>query len=156
MGVATTLKDYLSSLHLHYETIVHTHSDSSLRTAEYAHVSGEKVAKSVLLGDEHSYMLVVIPASHRLEIDRLNQQTARHFEIVSEDEVESTFSDCEKGAIPAVGEAYGIDTVVDSDLLHQEDVYFESGDHEHLVHMEGDEFRKLMKSAHPVHVSHHL
>jgi len=156
MGVATTLKDYLSSLHLHYDTIVHTHSDSSLRTAEAAHVSGDQLAKSVLLGDEHSYMLVVIPASHRLEVDRLNQQTARQFEIVSEEEVESTFSDCEKGAIPAAGEAYGIDTVVDSNLLHQEEVYFESGDHEHLVHMSGDGFRKLMKSAHPVQVSHHL
>lgn len=156
MGVATTLKDYLSSLHLHYDTIVHTHSDSSLRTAEAAHVPGDQVAKSVLLGDEHSYMLVVIPASHRLEVDRLNQQTARHFEIVGEAEIETAFSDCEKGAIPAVGEAYGIDTVVESELLHQDEVYFESGDHEHLVHMAGEDFRKLMKSAHIVHVSHHL
>jgi len=156
MGVATTLKDYLSSLRLNYDTISHTHSDSSLRTAEAAHVPGDRVAKSLLLGDEQSYILVVIPASHRLEVDKLNQQTSRQLVMVSEEEIESTFSDCEKGAIPAAGEAYGIDTVVAAELLNQDEVYFESGDHEHLLRMTGEQFRKLMKFAQPMQVSQHL
>ena len=34
-----------------------------VRAAEAAHVPGDQVAKPVLLGDEHSYLLAVIPAA---------------------------------------------------------------------------------------------
>ena len=156
MTVAATLKDYLNSLHYKYDTVAHTHTDSSLRTAEAAHVSGEQVAKPVLLGDDHSYLLVVIPASHRLDVKRVNKFTGRHLKMITEDELEMAFADCEKGAVPAAGEAYGIDTLVDSGLVEQKDVYFESGDHETLIHMEGETFRNLMVNAEKVDVSHHL
>lgn len=156
MGVATTLEEYLEGLKLSYEVIEHAHTDSSLRTAEAAHISGECLAKSVLLGDDHSYLLAVVPATHRLEIGRLNELTARSLEIINEEEIESTFSDCERGAIPAIGEAYGIDTLVDIDLVNKDDIYFESGDHEHLIHMSGDDFRELMKHTRHLHIGHHL
>ena len=156
MSVAATLKDYLNSLHFQYDTVRHAHTDSALRTAEAAHVSGELVAKPLLMGDEHSYVLVVIPASHRLEPKRLNEVTGRHLTMISEDELEMAFTDCEKGAVPAAGEAYGIDTLVDQGLYNQDDVYFESGDHENLIHMAGEQFRSLMANAQQVDVSHHM
>ncbi len=156
MGVAMTLQEYLESHELGYELVEHKHTDSSLRTAEAAHIPGVQLAKPVLLGDEHSYLLAIIPATHRLELDRLNQMMARHLEMITEAEMETTFTDCERGAIPPIGHAYGIDTVVDADLLSQEHVYFESGDHEHLVHMKGEDFRHLMEDVPRVHISHHF
>ena len=156
MGVATTLQDYLESRGIAYEVVEHPHTDSAMRAAEAAHVPGDQVAKPVLLGDDHSYLLAVIPATHRLELDRLNQMMARSLEMLPEDEIEATFSDCEKGAIPAIGEAYGVDVVVDPSLMHLADVYFESGDHEHLIHMHGEDFRGLMEHVPRAHVSHHL
>lgn len=154
MSIAMTLREYLSSLHFGYDTIRHPHSDSTLQTANAAHVSSELVAKPLLFGDESSYVLVVIPASHRIDNKKLNQQTGRHLEMVSEEELESAFIDCERGAIPATGEAYGIDTLVDDGLLAEDDVYFESGDHELLIHMHGRQYRDLMKNAAKVNVSH--
>lgn len=156
MTVAATLRDYLDSLHFKYDTVNHTHTDSALRTAEAAHVSGERVAKPILFGDEHSYVLVVIPASHRIEPKLLNEVTGRHLSMISEEELEMAFVDCEKGAVPAAGEAYGIDTLVDKGLLVENDIYFESGDHENLIHMAGEEFRNLMANAQRVEVSHHM
>jgi len=156
MAVATTLQDYLESRGIAYDVVEHPHSDSALRAAQAAHVPGNQVAKPVLLGDDHSYLLAVIPATHRLEIDRLNQMLARSLEMLPEAEIESTFSDCECGAIPAIGEPYGVDVVVDPALIHQPDVYFESGDHQHLIHMNGEVFRNLMENVPRAHVSHHL
>ena len=72
---------------------------------------------------------------------------ARSLEMLPEAEIESTFSDCECGAIPAIGEPYGVDVVVDPALIHQPDVYFESGDHQHLIHMNGEVFRQLMENV---------
>ena len=102
------------------------------------------------------YLLAVIPATHRLELDRLNQILARSLEMIDEEEIASTFADCKVGAIPVVGEAYGVDAVLDATLSHEPDVYFESGDHEHLIHMRGEDFRVLMEHVPRVQVSHHL
>ena len=156
MAVATTLEEYLESREIAYDVLEHPRTTTAKHAAEAAHVPGEQVAKPVLLGDEHSYLLAVIPATHRLELDRLNQMFARSLEFLPEEEVEATFSDCERGAIPAIGEAYGVDVVVDPALTQQPDVYFESGDHKHLIHMRGDVFRDLMEHAPRAHVSHHL
>jgi Ala-tRNA(Pro) deacylase len=156
MAIATTIREYLESRNVKYELVAHPHTDSAMRAAEAAHVPGDKVAKPVLLGDDHSYLLAVIPATHRLDLDRLNQVMARSLEMLPEDEIETTFSDCERGAIPAVGEPYGVDVVVDPSLIHQPDVYFESGDHEHLVHIDGDAFRALLEHAPRAQVSHHF
>jgi len=156
MAVATTLQEYLESRGIAYDVVEHPHTDSAMRAAEAAHVPGDQVAKPVLLGDDHSYLLAVIPATHRLELDRLNQMLARSLEMLPEDEIEATFSDCERGAIPAIGEPYGVDVVIDPSLVRQADVYFESGDHEHLIHMNGEVFRSLMEHVPRAHVSHHL
>lgn len=156
MGVATRLQDYLESRKVVFEVIDHPHTDSSLRTAQAAHIPGDQLAKPILLGDDDSYLLAVIPATHRLELGRLNQVLARSLVLIDEDEISCAFNDCENGAIPVVGEAYGLDTVLDSGLCHQADVYFDSGDHEHLIHMTGDDFRALMQHVPRIHVSHHL
>ena len=156
MGIATTIREYLESRHIGYDIVEHPHTNSAMRAAEAAHVPGDQVAKPVLLGDDDSYLLAVIPATHRLELDRLNQMLARSLEMLPEAEIEATFSDCERGAIPAIGEPYGVDVVVDPALIHQPDVYFESGDHEHLIHLDGEVFRSLMAHAPRAQVSHHL
>jgi hypothetical protein len=41
--------------------------------------------------------------------------------------------------------AYGLDVVVDDSLSRQQDLYLEGGDHAHLVHISGTDFRKLME-----------
>jgi Ala-tRNA(Pro) deacylase len=156
MAVATTLEEYLQSRGIAYDVVTHPHTKNVTLAAKAAQVPGEQVAKPVLLGDEHSYLLAVIPATHRLELDRLNQMLARSLETLPADEIQATFSDCETGAIPAIGEPYGVDVVVDPALAHQPDVYFESGDHEHLIHMRGDVFRDLMEHVPRAQVSHHL
>lgn len=156
MGVATTIQDYLESHKLIYQVIEHPHTETAKQTAEVAHVPGDQMAKPVLLGDDINYLLAIIPASHRLDLDRLNQIMARSLEVVDEDEVSITFSDCEEGAIPVIGEAYGVDTVLDASLGHQAQVYFEAGDHEHLVSMAGEDFRLLMEHVPRVQVSHHI
>jgi Ala-tRNA(Pro) deacylase len=156
MGVAMTIQEYLESRAIHFDVIEHSHTDSAMRAAQAAHIPGDQMAKPVLLGDDSSYLLAVVPATHRLDLDRLNQLTARSLVIMNEDEMEIAFSDCDRGALPAIGEPYGIDTVVDIALLKAEDVYFEFGDHEHLIHLKGEEFRKLTEDIRHAQVSHHL
>lgn len=156
MAIAMTLQDYLDRWGVDYEVVPHPHSESSLETAEAAHVPGDKLAKCVLTEDYQGYLMVVIPASHEVEFRLLDEQLDRRLELATEPELAEIFTDCELGAIPPLGEAYGMDVALDESLLKCDDVYFEAGDHEDLIHLRGEDFRDIMAGAEHGRFSHHL
>ena len=149
MAMARRLRWYLDHHEVPYEVIPHPHTASSRQTAEAAHVDEKHLAKCVLLEDERGYLLAVLPASRRIELDELQSRLGRQLELASEAELGDIFEDCEVGAVPPVGAAYGVPTVVDDALLRLSDVYFEAGDHEALMHVSGEVFRLLLSGAAP-------
>ena len=156
MTVATTLREYLNRWGVEYEVVPHMHTNSSLETAEAAHVSGDKLAKCVMTEDYRGYLMVVVPASHEVEFSLLDEQLDRRLELATEEELADIFDDCELGAIPPLGEAYGVDVAVDRRLAECDDVYFEAGDHAELLHLRGEDFRDLMAGAEQGNYSRHL
>jgi Ala-tRNA(Pro) deacylase len=76
--------------------------------------------------------------------------------LAIESEVGELFRDCDPGAIPAIGAAYRVDTIVDDALLQQPHVYFEAGDHEALVHMTGQAFAAMMANVPHGSFTHHV
>ena len=147
MAIAARLKWYLDANGVEYEVIPHPHTSSSHETAAAAHVPEDRLAKSVVLEDAEGYVLAVLPASRRVSIGELREQLNRAVELASEGDLAELFDDCETGAIPPLGAAYGIPSVVDDALLEASEIYFEAGDHEDLVHMRGEEFLGLLSSA---------
>lgn len=156
MAVAMTLQDYLDQCELDYEVVHHPYTGSSLESAEAAHISGEQLAKCVLTEDYRGYLMVVVPASHQVEFDRLDEALDRRLALASEDELGDIFTDCELGAIPPLGAAYGVDVALDDSLACCEDIFFEAGDHTELIHMSGDTFRDMMSGAERGRFSSHL
>lgn len=156
MAIAITLKEYLEDRGLKYEVIDHVPTGSALTTSEAAHVPGDRMAKSVLLGDSESYLLAVVPATYRVKLEEISRLTGRRFRLITEAEVEEAFSDCEIGAIPPMGGLYGIDTLIDSSLMSQTDVYCESGDHSKLLHLSIDAFRSVEEEAVVAPIGKHL
>jgi Ala-tRNA(Pro) deacylase len=156
MTIAITLREYLQNNGISYDVIDHRRTDSTLHTAEAAHIPGDRMAKSVLLGDDESYLLAVIPATHRLEMGQLIKLTGRELSLIPEDELQQAFADCETGAVPPTGLLYGIDTLIDASLLKQPDLYFESGDHGKLIHISSEKFKELESDAIVGEFSRHL
>ena len=147
MKIAKTLEGYLAESGLEYDTLTHNHSQTSLNTAHAAHIPEEQLAKPVILVDDLGFVMAVIPANSHVKIRELNKLLKRNMGLATETELPELFSDCEPGAIPPVGEAYGVQTIVDNDLDESSDIYFEAGNHEALVHMHGDAFSQLMKHS---------
>lgn len=156
MAIANTLKDYLQQHHIRYEVIPHSRTLSSMRTAEAAHVPGDRLAKTVVLEDDRGYVLLVMPATHYLRVDTLNAHLHRKLRFAPEEEIGKLFGDCALGAIPPVGAAYGIETLMDDSLTDGAEVYFEAGDHEALIHVDRDQFAGMMQGATHGRFSHHL
>jgi len=155
MAISGTVSRYLTERRIPYEVLPHSHTGSSMETAQVAHIPGVRVAKSVVLEDDLGYVMAVLPASHRLDLVELHHQLKRPLGLVSERELSSLFQDCDMGAVPAVGPAYGMETVVEDTLVEQPDVYMEAGDHEQLIHLSGEDFESLLDQAQCMHFSRH-
>ena len=154
MGMAISLQAFFESHPLNYSVVSHDHTESSQRTAAAVHRTGYKVAKSVLLKDGDSYLLAVLPACYRLQLGQLSHALNRDLGLATETEVATTFGDCALGAIPPAGGLYDLETIVDEALLEQDDIYFEAGDHEQLIHMKRADFSKLLGDARRGRFSH--
>ena len=145
MAIATTLKYYLEDHHIEYDMIHHDHSSTSLESAHTAQVPSHQVAKAVVLEDEGGYVVSVLPSSHRLDLQWVNESLGRHLEMAKEDKLPDLFQDCEVGAVPALSNAYGIDVIWDDQLTSSSELYIEAGDHENLIHLHGESIRELVR-----------
>jgi len=147
MSISPSLKEYLDQQSAQYETVSHPRTMSSMDSAAAAHVPGEQLAKAVIVKETDVYLMVVVPSHQHLHLGRLHHHLGQEVGLATEDEVFNLFPDCDEGAIPPVGVAYGFRTLVDSDLMDQPDIFFESGDHRNLVKVSGKQFSTLLGGA---------
>jgi Ala-tRNA(Pro) deacylase len=147
MPIAKRLEWYLDAAGVDYEVLPHPHSTCSAQTARRTRVPLFCLAKPVLLEDEYGYVMAVVPAARRVDIERLGTQLNRDLELATQAELDDLFDDCETGAMPAIGLPYRIPTVYDDALAGLNDVYFEAGDHDDVVHMSGDDFLELLSGS---------
>jgi Ala-tRNA(Pro) deacylase len=150
MTIASTVQRYLVGQGIGYALLSHPITGSSSETAQSAHISGDCIAKTVVLRDGDAgdgYLLAVVPASHHLSLELVQACLGRSVALASEHEIGQLFPDCDLGAIPPLGEAYGLDMVLDDSLAGLDEVCFEGGDHRSLVRVGGEEFRELMSGA---------
>jgi len=158
MTIANKLESYLLQQETSYQLTAHEHSDFSMDTAEKAHVPGDALAKGILVKEEKGYLLVVLPSDYHIELKTLRTLLRQEVELASESEVGTLFNDCDPGAVPPIGAAYGIKTIWDpnTSLGQLNDIYFEAGDHDHLIHVSGEQFHELMASAERGQFSRHI
>ena len=154
MTIAITQERFLVQRKAEYDLLLHPHTASSLETALAAHIPADQLAKAVVVKEGTDYAIVIIPASRWLQMDDLRKQLGRDLHLATEEEIATLFKDCEPGAVPPLGPAYGVETLLDEALASLDDVYFEAGDHEQLVHIRGEEFQDLLRGVRRGYYSH--
>ncbi len=156
MPVAHHLKAWLDKNNINYEVITHPETGTARASARAAHIPGENVLKSVVVHCDDGYLLAVVPSNRRLELGALQEIIEKRLGLATEQEVEELFSDCKRGAVPAIGEPYGLTVLLDDSLDDIHDLFFEGGDHESLIHVEAADFKRLMKNAEHGRFSRHI
>lgn len=146
--ISSRLSQFFDQLGVQYEVSEHRLSHNSAQTARVAHVPPRLVAKSVILEDDDGFVMAVIPADRYVMVGRLASLLGRHeLRLSDENRIATVFVDCDRGAVPPVGMAWGIETVLDEELVGHEVVYLEGGDHRRLLRMPGTQFAELMSAA---------
>ncbi len=154
MTISPRLKTFLEQGGVQYDVVPHPRTSTCSQTARVAHVPGANMAKCVVVHHEMGYALAVVPSTHRVELGALQGALDRRLGLATETEIAKLFDDCDAGAVPPIGAAYGLPVIVDDSLADAADVYFEGGDHLTLVHVTGDAFRSLTKDAQRTRIGH--
>ena len=147
MTVAPTLERYLASKNINYDVIMHAPTMSSSRTAEACRISGDRIAKAVVLRDENGFVLAILPASHHIRLSNLKRRLGFNVTLATELEIQQLFEDCAQGAVPPAGECYGLDVIVDDSIEAQPEIYLEGGDHATLIHLSHAQFASFTEQA---------
>ncbi len=108
----------------------------------------------MVLIDDAGYVMAVIPSNRHLRVETLAKRMRRNLALAAENRIMTVFKDCATGAIPPLGPAYGMKTILDDSLVGLPEIYFEGGDHEDLVRVDGEQFVRLLKEAQHGQFSH--
>jgi Ala-tRNA(Pro) deacylase len=146
MPLKKRLKDFLDQNHVKYVTMIHSKAYTAQEIAAVLHVPGKMFAKTVILKEDEKFLMAVLPATHRINMDLFKQVSHTHHpELASEEEFESLFPKCEIGAMPPFGNIYDMSTLVDSSLTKDEDICFNATTHSEVIKMKYADFELLVK-----------
>ncbi len=158
MSASNTLCNYLDQMRVEYQLIHHKPTRNLIDTAYTAQIPLASLAKAVLLEDDDgTCVLAAMPSSHSLAIEQVSRQYKRSYHRASQERLRKVFDDCAPDAIPAAGQAFSVETLCDDELFEAPFVCIESGDHEALIKLPQDQFRRLMMNVRHGHISrrHH-
>ncbi len=106
-----------------------------------------KLARVVFLKDSIGQVQVVIPSNRILDLNRLSQQCGRQFNALTFDELTRLKSKFGIEDFPALPQVTQIDSLVDQNLLDEEQLFITSGDSHEWIKLPGDCFKSLTTSS---------
>ncbi|MFA6132767.1 MAG: YbaK/EbsC family protein [Phycisphaerae bacterium] len=138
------VQEYLEQEGVKYETRQHRPAYTAQEVAAEEHVSGDLVAKAVVVRSNKGYAMCVVPASFKLDLEKVAKiLAARQVRLADETELAELFPDCEVGAEPPLGKLYHMPTLVDEHLAMDEEVYIQAGTHRELIRIKYRDYAKL-------------
>lgn len=143
---AMKLQDYLQQQGVWFEPHEHPPAYTSQEMAAEEHVSGNAVAKPVTVHADDKYVMCVLPASCKLDMDKVTAAlNAKKVRLADEREMSDLFPDAEVGAEPPFGNLYDLQTLMDERLEAAGEIVCQAGSHRQSIRMKLDDYEKLVQ-----------
>lgn len=140
------LENYLRNHGVVFRATSHEPAFTAQEVAAKAHIPGRDMAKSVMVMIDGELVMVVLPATERLNLGRLRQATgAEQVRLASEWEFIHRFPECEIGAMPPFGNLFGLEVLVADSLAQDETIAFNAGNHTDLMIVAYHDFERLAR-----------
>ena len=137
------LESHLDVKHIPYSMIFHAPADSAQMAASAMHLPGKAVAKAIALRAGTREILAVLPASHRINFEKLSAIAGAEVRLLDEETFSELFPDCERGVISPFGELYGVPVYLDEALAEDPEIVLSAGTHCDCVRMGSVDFVQL-------------
>lgn len=137
------LESHLNVKHVPYSMIFHAPTNRAQMAARAMHLPGKEVAKAVALEAGDRKLLAVLPASYRINFQKLSAIVGAKVQLMDEDTFTELFPDCERGVIPPFGELYGVPVYLEVALAENPEIILSAGTHSDCVRMGNVDFLHL-------------
>lgn len=142
------LQEYLTTSGVGFEIEHHRLAYTAQQLAAAEHVSGKQVAKVVMAVANGSPVMLVLPASSNVNLEKLRAELgARELRLAKEEEFATIFPDCEVGAMPPFGNLYGVPVYIERSLTRVPEITFPAGSHTESMRIRYSDYERLV---HPV------
>ena len=140
-------QELLDEQHGPYEVIRHQRTFTAHGTAAVSHIPGRQFAKVLVVQSRPGRpLMAVLPANCHLDFDAFADVAGEGpVALVPETELAKLLPDCEVGAMPAFGNAYGIPVWVSRCLGRTGEVYFNAGSHRDTIGLRYEDFVQLVR-----------
>ncbi|HVM59793.1 MAG TPA: YbaK/EbsC family protein [Verrucomicrobiae bacterium] len=145
MGVPARLIELLNRSKVPYEVVHHPEAFTAQELAAIEHVKGRSHAKVVMVKADAEVLMAVLPADHRVDLERLDRAIGRKTVLATEEEFKALFPDCAVGTMPPFGELYGVPAYLDASLTDAERIVFEAGTHSDAIKMRYTDYARVAK-----------
>jgi Ala-tRNA(Pro) deacylase len=147
----TTLQNCVNYLRSTGVPFAHTTHSAAYTAAEVAlaeHIPANRLAKTVMVRDDESYVMVVVPADADVDLARLRTVVgASELYPADERDLFRFFPNAEVGAMPPLGSLFNFRVYLDRKVANREFIAFNAGSHRDFIHMRVSDFWELI---HPV------
>jgi Ala-tRNA(Pro) deacylase len=139
-----TLTKYLDEHNVPYLVISHSPAYTAQGIAALAHISGQELAKTVIVKLDEKLAMAVLPANFQVDLMSLRRAAkSRTAALAAEGEFQDRFPECETGAMPPFGNLFGIAVFADESLEKDREIVFNAGNHRELIRMAWSDFKTL-------------
>jgi len=140
------LKEFLDTKMVKYVCIMHSPAYTAQEIAHCSLVSGNELAKTVILKVDGEMVMAVLPAAAMIDMRRLRQWfKCDDIRLAREHEFFARFPECDVGAMPALGNLYGMDVYIDPHLTNNRKITFNAGTQDELISMMYKDYKMLVE-----------
>jgi Ala-tRNA(Pro) deacylase len=137
---------YLKSNKVKFALRHHPARYTAQEVAAAEHITGEDVAKVVILQADGRPVMAVLPATCSVDMEKAKAALGvGTVTLAKEEEIGALFPDCEVGAMPPFGAEYDLDTYVDARLAEEDEILIPAGTHEDSVLLAWADYERLAR-----------
>jgi Ala-tRNA(Pro) deacylase len=137
---------FLKSNRVKFQLRHHPARFTAQEVAAAEHITGEEVAKIVIVKADDRFGMFVLPATYVLEMSKVRKLlSSGDARLATEDEMVGLFPDTQTGAEPPFGAEYGVEMFVEERLASDEKILIPAGTHEDSILMDWKDYQRLAK-----------
>ncbi len=135
--------EFLEKQGVDFEVKHHAEYFTAQEEAAAQHISGSMFAKTVVVKTREDYVLLVLPASYRVDLDLVSDMLGEEVALAQERDLKELFPGCELGAEPPFGSQYGLRTLVDEHLAKHQKIAVRAGSHTEVILLAYEDYARI-------------
>ena len=139
-----SLVQQLEQAHVAYELIGHPRTTTAAAEANVLGLDPHEVAKTLVLTTPDGFVRAVLPASERVDLDKVRGALdTRHVQFATEEVLAGAYPEFELCAVPPLTGGDGDRVLMDRRLLESGSIVLEAGTHEQSLRLRTSDLVEL-------------